>query len=220
MDSISPGLAGQKGLKGEILLSLKKAQPLTTKELAEIFGVTGNAIRRHLKELEAEGLVQYGREQRGTGAPTFAYRLSRSGEALFPRRYEEALTRLLKHVMESEGREAAVAVLKEQYFDLRKKLGAGFDEMAAPERVKAVAEVLEDAGFMAEYDESGGEMRLTIHNCALHAAASCLPEVCETELTFLENLIAAHAERRTHIMDGCNTCQYVIRSKSAPEPVA
>ncbi len=69
MDAISPGLAGQKGLRGEILLELKKAQPLTAKELAEVFGVSANAVRRHLKELEAERLVDYGREQRGSCIP-------------------------------------------------------------------------------------------------------------------------------------------------------
>ena len=76
MGTSFPGLAGHKGLRGDILLELKRLQPLTAKQLAVAFGVSANAVRRHLKELEAEGLVVYGREQRGTGAPTFTYRLS------------------------------------------------------------------------------------------------------------------------------------------------
>ena len=220
MEAIAPGLAGQKGLKGELLLELKKAQPLTTKELAVGFGVSSTAVRRHLKELEAEGLLDYGREQRGTGAPTFAYRLSESGEGLFPRRYEEALTRLLKHVVEKEGREAALSILEEQYDDIGRKLGSGFEELSAVDRVKAIAKVMGEAGFMAEYEDTDGEILLTIHNCALHAAAECLPEVCETELSFLENLFAATTERRSHIMQGCNACQYVIKSDAPAEPAA
>ena len=73
-----------KGLRGEILHALKREAPLTARELAERLDVSPNAIRHHLKELEAEDLVVYGREQRGLGAPTFAYRLSRVGEALSP----------------------------------------------------------------------------------------------------------------------------------------
>ena len=220
MEAITPGLAGQKGLKGEILLELKKAQPLTTKELAVSFGVSSTAVRRHLKELEAEGLLDYGREQRGTGAPTFAYRLSESGEGLFPKRYAEALTRLLKHVVEREGRDTAVSILEEQYDDIGRKLSSGFDELSAVDRVKAIAKVMGEAGFMAEYEDTDGETLLTIHNCALHAVAECLPEVCETELRFLEKLIAETTVRRSHIMQGCNACQYVITSSSPAEPAA
>ena len=69
-------VTSHKGLRAEILLGLKRAQPLTAKQLARELDVSTNAIRHHLKELQAESLIVYGREQRGLGAPTFAYRLS------------------------------------------------------------------------------------------------------------------------------------------------
>lgn len=62
--------AGFRGTKGEILVSLKRSQPLTAKELAAIFGMTANAFRRHLKELEVDGFVEYTREVRGVGQPS------------------------------------------------------------------------------------------------------------------------------------------------------
>jgi DeoR family suf operon transcriptional repressor len=220
MERTLPTLAGQRGLRGDILVELKKTQPLTAKELGDRFRVSANAVRRHLKELEAEGLVVYGREQRGNGAPTYAYRLSPNGEALFPKQYEDALMLLLNHIVRNEGRDAAVSVLEQQYFDLRRKLGADLDDLDPADRVRAVAGVLEDAGFMAECEEADGELRLTIHNCAIHAAASCLPEVCQTEVSFLEKAMAAQTERRSHIMDGCNACQYVVKFDSPAEPAA
>src|SRR6267143_1266809 len=107
-----PQLTAHKGLRAEILLALKRAQPLTAKQLAHQLGVSVNAIRHHLKELEAAGLIGYGREQRGVGAPTFAYRLSPDGEGLFPRAYEETLTQLLQRVAEQGGRQAAVGLFR------------------------------------------------------------------------------------------------------------
>ena len=89
----APG--GYRGTRGEILTALKKSQPLTAKELADRFGVTPNALRRHLKGLEGEGIVQYRREIRGVGGPVFAFSLTDAGEALFPRAYERALTEIL-----------------------------------------------------------------------------------------------------------------------------
>jgi DeoR family suf operon transcriptional repressor len=217
---MTPGLVGQKGLRGEILLEIKKAQPLTAKELADIFGVSANAVRRHLKELEAESLIQYGREQRGAGAPTYAYRLSRDGEALFPNQYEQALTRLIGHVVDREGRDAAIAVVEEQYADLRRRLGGVVPGVTPLDRLKMLAGVMEDAGFMAESSEKAGQVTLRVQNCALHAVANCLPEVCDTELRFLEEVLDAQVERKTHIMSGCNACEYAVDFAGAPSPGA
>ncbi|MGH7676496.1 MAG: helix-turn-helix domain-containing protein, partial [Gemmatimonadales bacterium] len=64
MTDLQSQLAPHKGLRGEILVALKRAQPLTARDLADRLGVSPNAVRHHLKELEAETLVVYGREQR------------------------------------------------------------------------------------------------------------------------------------------------------------
>ena len=210
MDHMTPRLAGQRGLRGDIIRQIKKAQPITAKELGEIFGVSANAVRRHLKELEAEGLVVYGREQRGTGAPTYAFRLSSDGEALFPRQYEQALTRLIGHVVDHEGRAAAIAVVDEQYADLRRRLGGVSDNLTPSDRLKNVTNVMGEAGFMTESSEEDGEVMLSVHNCVLRAVVNCLPEVCDTELRFLEDALGARVERQTHILSGCNACEYTI----------
>lgn len=210
MDHMTPRLAGQRGLRGDIIRQIKRAQPLTAKELGEIFGVSANAVRRHLKELEAEGLVVYGREQRGTGAPTYAFRLSSDGEALFPRQYEQALTRLIGHVVDNEGRAAAIAVVEEQYADLRRQLGGVSDNLTPFDRLKNVTNVMGEVGFMTESSEEDGEVMLSVHNCVLHAVVNCLPEVCDTELRFLEDALGARVERQTHILSGCNACEYTI----------
>src|SRR2546428_2608933 len=115
MGTPTPQLAAHKGLRGQILLELKRAQPLTAKDLAEKLRVSPNAIRHHLKELEAEQLIAYGREQRGVGAPTYAYRLSAEGEALFPRQYERALTDVLERLAEKAGRGTAGEIFREDY---------------------------------------------------------------------------------------------------------
>jgi DeoR family suf operon transcriptional repressor len=199
-----------KGLRAGVLLELKRAQPLTAKELAEKLGVSANAIRHHLKELEAEALVTYGREQRGVGAPTFAYRLSPPGEALFPKRYEQTLTGLLDRVVEKQGREAAVSMFEGLYADLERRLQAELQGVAPERRLEAVARALNDAGYMAESDSGAGGFRLAEHNCAIRAVAERYPEVCAAEARFLQAVLAATVERTAHIVSGCNACEYSI----------
>src|SRR3954451_14273646 len=120
----SSGPVGHKGPRSVLLTQLKREQRLTAKQLAKLLGMSLNAARHHLKELEAEGLVEYEREHRGVGAPAFAYRLTPAGEALFPRRYEQTLTALLDHMVERDAREAAVSLLESYYAGLTRRLQA------------------------------------------------------------------------------------------------
>lgn len=206
----APAMVPHKGLRRETVLALKRAQPLTAKELAERLAVSPNAVRHHLRELEAEGLVAYGRVQRGVGAPTYAYRLTSAGEALFPRAYEELLTELLEHVEGRVGRGAAVAVFEQRYAQLTRRLLTELDGAKPMERVRRVAELMSDAGYMAEWDRRPGGFRLAEHNCAVRAVAERFPEVCAAEARFLRRVLGGSVERVRHIPSGCNACEYAI----------
>lgn len=199
-----------KGLRGDILLELKHAQPLTAKDLADRLSVSPNAIRHHLKELEAEGLVAFGREQRGVGAPTFAFRLSGTGEALFPKRYEQTLVAILESLAERQGRDTAVGLLDAEYAALTRRLEAEVRGAAPEQRLATVTRALSEAGYMAEWNETGGAFQLKERNCAIRAVAERFPEVCAAEERFLSAVLGAAVERRAHIVHGCNACEYAV----------
>lgn len=220
MDWISPGLAGHKGLRGEILLRLKKSQPLTAKELGDAFSVSANAIRRHLKELEAEGLVVYGREQRGSGAPTNAYRLSAYGEAIFPQQYDDALKDVLSFVAESRGREEVQRIFADRFRAHADRLRVQLEGATLEERLAAVTELLSDQGYMAEWSREEGTLRLTEHNCAVRSAAEWFPEICAAEADFLQEVLETNVQRDAHIPQGCNSCLYLIEMCGSPSPGA
>ncbi|HXI33365.1 MAG TPA: helix-turn-helix domain-containing protein [Gemmatimonadales bacterium] len=205
-----PQLSAHKGLRGQILLELKRAQPLTATELADKLGVSPNAVRHHLKELEAEQLIVYGREQRGVGAPTFAYRLSADGEGLFPRRYEQTLTDVLDRIATRAGRDAAIEIFRDHYADLARQLTAQLAGVPAERRLTEVVRVMSELGYMAEWKAEEGAFSLSEHNCAIRAVAERFPEVCAAEENFLQTVLGAAVERRTHIVQGCNACQYHV----------
>src|SRR2546428_6921325 len=204
MGTSLPQLAAHKGLRGQILLELKRAQPVTAKALAEKLRVSPNAIRHHLKELEAEQLIAYGREQRGVGAPTYAYRMSAEGEALVPRQYERALTDVLERLAEKAGRETAVEIFREHYADLTKQLTTRLAGVSAEQRLAEVARVMSEAGYMAEWQAEAGTFRLSEHNCAIRAVAERFPEVCAAEERFLPEALGAAGERRAPTRNGGN----------------
>ena len=57
--------AGLKGPRGAVVVELKRSPGLEPKELARHLGLSMNAIRHHLKELEASGLVEWSQWKEG-----------------------------------------------------------------------------------------------------------------------------------------------------------
>jgi DeoR family suf operon transcriptional repressor len=214
MTASIPGLAGHKGLRGDILLELKRAQPLTAKELADAFAVSANAVRRHLKELEAEGLVGYAREQRGTGAPTYTFRLTTDGDALFPTQYGEALTDVLAFIAQNSGREAVKALFVQRFRAHAERLRRTLADASLEEKVAAVVELLSQQGFMAAWSVEADQVKLAEHNCAVRTAAEQFPEICAAEVEFLREVLQSDLQRDSYIPDGCNACQYSISLES------
>lgn len=215
IDSTAP--VGHKGQRGAVLTQLKRSQPLTARELAVRLGVSLNAARHHLKELEVEGLVRYQREHRGVGAPVFAYRLSPAGEELFPRRYCEALSSILGAVVEREGRDAAVTLLESYFRLLAGRIESQLEGVPPAERLSVAARVLSEEGYMAEAAMGKTTGVLTEHNCAIPAVAERFPEICAVEARFLAEVLRADVERTGHILKGSPACEYQVRFSEAVE---
>jgi DeoR family suf operon transcriptional repressor len=195
-----------------MLLALKRAGQLTAKELATHLGLSLNAVRHHLKELELEQLVVYERQNRGVGAPVFAYRLSAASESLFPRRYEETLTQLLDQVAVREGRAGAVAMLEGRFEALASRLREALAGEPPEHRMEIVTRALADEGYMAEWQASGRDgATLKEHNCAIQAVAQRYPEICVAERRFLEEVLSAAVDRKAHILAGCTACEYHVQ---------
>jgi DeoR family suf operon transcriptional repressor len=214
--ALSPALPlGLRGVRGTLLTELKRAHRLTSKELAGKLGLSLNAVRHHLKELQSEELIEYERQHRGVGAPTFAYQLSAAGHALFPRRYESTLTELLDYVVRRDGRASAVAVLEARYEALSGQIRERLAGATPAERMAAVTQLLSDEGYMAEGTASAQDGTLIEHNCAIQAVAERFPEICEAEAKFLAAALGAEVDRREHILSGCSACEYRVRFSDA-----
>jgi len=209
MAATSLTLAGFKGMRSDILVVLRKEQPLTMRALADHFGLTANALRRHLTELVDAGLVVYRREIRGQGAPTFAYSLSDAGEALFPRAYIDPLVDALESLRAREGTEAVVALFRKRWDTMAESAMPRLVTLPLHERAQLLAELLTAEGYMSEAIAGlGDDTTIRHHNCAVREIALRFPEVCSAEAEFIETVLGAPVERRAHLKDGCRACEY------------
>ena len=213
-------LGGFRGLRAELLIALKKApQAPTARELAEHFGVTPNALRRHLDALEADALVRHDREVRGVGAPVHAYRLTAAGEALFPQEYAPVLGAVLDTLREVAGPEGVRAAIRRQWAPFVDGAGSRLAELPLAERAQLVAELRSSQGYMAEAASDAESVAVREHHCAVRDVVARFPEICAAEHELLEELLGVPVVRTQYIPAGCAVCEYVAAAPASVRDV-
>lgn len=214
-------LPGYRGLKADLLVAVKKSQPVGAKELALQFGLTANALRRHLDALEEDGVIARRAEARGVGAPVHLYSLTADGESLFPQATADALSALLDVVQGTGVSDEIVAVFRRRWETLAAQAKPLAQALSFTERGQLVAELLSAEGYLAEVT-SVGDDRIVIkeHHCAVRAVAERFPEICEAEQRFLEDLLGTRVERQARVLDGCSHCAFHAQSNTTSGAVS
>ncbi|MBR8831843.1 MAG: hypothetical protein N5P05_002174 [Chroococcopsis gigantea SAG 12.99] len=204
--------------KQDILEYLLRNGQATAGDLAENFGISPQATRRHLKDLELDGLIEYASVQNGMGRPQHIYKLSRLGRSRFPHRYDDFALSFLDTLVETVGEQQFGEILKKQWerkgLEYHHRIGAG----TLKERVTRLMEIRLEEGYMAELhtvEEGEGVEKyiLAEHNCAISEVAESYPSVCGHELEMFALVLPDCKIDRTHWLNhGEHRCGYLIQS--------
>lgn len=220
----------QTSTKQDILQHLLKGGQGTALELAEALDISPQAIRRHLKDLEGEGLIQYQSVQAGMGRPQHIYELTSLGRDRFPNRYGDFAVSLLDTLAETVGREQVISILQKQWerkaTEYRRLVGTG----SLQERVTKLVELRRAEGYMAEwypvddrnsaFNTKGDRFVFMEHNCAISNVAETFPSVCGNELEMFAAVLPDCTVERTHwIIDGEHRCGYLIARKEVRQRI-
>ncbi|MCC3410062.1 MAG: iron-sulfur cluster biosynthesis transcriptional regulator SufR [Microcoleus sp. PH2017_10_PVI_O_A] len=222
----------QTSTKQDILQYLLKGGQGTALELADSLEISPQAIRRHLKDLEGEGLIQYQSVQAGMGRPQHIYELTSLGRDRFPNRYGDFAVSFLDTLAETVGREQVITILQKQWerkaMEYRRLVGTG----SLQERVTKLVELRRDEGYMAECypvesvgvemcgDVKGDRFVFMEHNCAISNVAETFPSVCGNELEMFAAVLPDCTVERTHwIIDGEHRCGYSIAKKEVRQRI-
>ncbi|MGF1492597.1 MAG: iron-sulfur cluster biosynthesis transcriptional regulator SufR [Microcoleaceae cyanobacterium] len=204
----------QQSTKQDILQELLKQGQSTAQALAESLHLTPQAVRRHLKDLETEGLIDYESIQTGMGRPQHTYHLTQQGRDRFPHRYDEFAVSFLDTLAETVGQEQVSQILQKQWqrkaAEYQEKVGSG----SIQQRVANLVKLRKVEGYMAEWYAVGQERYiLTEHNCAISNVAASFPSVCDHELEMFGAILPDCNVERTHwIVNGEHRCGYLITS--------
>jgi predicted ArsR family transcriptional regulator len=213
-----PGLGSSQRT---LLERLKRLGTASLGELEGDFGLARETVRDHLKALGAEGLVERaGVRREGPGRPQVLYRLSAEGERLFPRREGELLRELATFLIDDGREDLLAAFFERRAAGKRERLAARVAGLDPEPRLREVAAILTEEGFLAEAAGTAGTPgvagppRLRLCHCPLRevVAVSHLP--CRAELALIEELLGRRLERQTFIPDGASACTYAVLERA------
>lgn len=212
----------QPTTKQDILHHLLKQGYSTVQALAGHFQVSPQGIRRHLKDLETEGLIIHQVVQTGIGRPNYQYTLSQEGRDRFPDRYDDFAVSLLDTLAATVGADQMGSILRKQWerkaMEYRDRIGKG----SLAKRVQQLVELRRAEGYMAECQaidtsgtvtSEGNRLILTEYNCAISHIAASFPSVCGHELEMFAAALDCDVERTHWLVNGEHRCGYLIQPK-------
>jgi len=199
--------------------------PVTAAGLSGRLDVTPAAVRRHLDNLLADGMIEvrearcYG--SRGRGRPARLFAITDAGRSAFEHAYDDLATGALRFLAERAGPGAVAEFARRQVADLESRYRPVVDAAPAARRVQALAEALSADGYAASAraapaagsGEQPGE-ELCQHHCPVAHVAAEFPQLCEAETEAFGRLLGTPVQRLATIARGDGICTTHVTAPS------
>jgi predicted ArsR family transcriptional regulator len=221
------GPSVDRGTRGQVARLILELGPATAATLGGRLGLTPAAIRRHLENLIADGMIEmrtarsYG--NRGRGRPAKVFVITDAGRSAFEHTYDDLATSALRFLEQTAGPEAVTAFARQQVSELERRYATHLDA-AAPignsslsARVEALADALSADGYAAAAGPApaiGGAntgladngAQICQHHCPVAHVAAEFPQLCEAETEAFGRLLDAPVRRLATIAHGDGIC--------------
>ncbi len=198
-------------IKYEIMQLLKREGQSDLEGLSKKLSISQMAVYKHVKELEARGLLDHQVRRIGVGRPRLVFRPSAASSGVYPKGYSKVVTAAVDFVQDRLGKEGLEGVfgrMQERAFaDYSQRLGDG----GLSERVRKLAALRDADGYMAEaHATKSGMVELIHRNCPVSCTAVKHPELCEAERRMYERLVGAKVEAVRVDPEGTDGCRFRV----------
>jgi DeoR family suf operon transcriptional repressor len=179
-------------------------------DVADDLGVTASAVRQHLTQLEACGVVHADKVREGVGRPHYVYSVTPEAHNLFYQDYGDLARLLLDEVIRIQGSEALpdlVRRLGQRLADLYRDDVEGRD---LAHRVQSWADLLDERGVIVEVSEAEKGYVIEQYGCPYLNLASENRAVCEMERQVMVQLFEAGVRLERCTLDGYRSCRFRV----------
>jgi DeoR family transcriptional regulator, suf operon transcriptional repressor len=187
----------------------------TAAQLADELSVSVQVMRRHLRSLEDEGLVEASPAPEGPGRPSNRWRLTAAGRQHFPNGSEHFALGLLSSMASSLPTEMVEQLLQKQASEKASDYRLLIGEGSLPERLERLVDLRRSEGYVAEYcpNPDGEGWVISEFHCSVMKIAEQFPCVCDQELQLIRHTFPDCKVERVHwLLDGGHACGFLLQS--------
>lgn len=210
--------------KSRILNGLKGRGPQKAADLAQHLGVTPVAIRQHLDQLHADGLLEFEDVRSGRGRPRRVWSLSEKGHNRFPDNSSGLLLEMIESIRAVYGADGLDQLVehrkKQTLLQYREAVGG---ELSLEGKLRVLVDLRNREGYMAAFSrEQDGRWLLIENHCSICAAATACQGFCRSELEIFQDILGAGCTitRLEHRIAGARRCVYEIVERAGIRRVA
>jgi DeoR family suf operon transcriptional repressor len=184
-----------------VLTLLLRQGEATAGELAEQQAVSVQVMRRHLRGLEDEGLVEASPASEGPGRPSNRWRLTAKGQGHFPDGSDHFALGLLQSLAGSLPAETLQGLLDQQALQQASVYRGRIGEGALRQRLERLVELRRQEGYVAECTPDPDHEQAWViseFHCSVMRIAEQFPCVCDQELQLIRHTFPDCQVERVH----------------------
>jgi DeoR family suf operon transcriptional repressor len=193
-----------------LTLMLRQGE-VTAGQLADQLEVSVQVMRRHLRSLQDDGLVEACPAAEGPGRPSNRWHLTSKGRSQFPDGSEHFALGLLTSMASSLPSELVDQLLQQQAADkaadYRRQIGQG----GLQQRLEQLVELRRREGYVAECrpDPDSAGWIISEYHCSVMKIAEQFPCVCDQELQLIRHTFPDCQVERVHwLLEGGHSCGF------------
>src|SRR5690242_397054 len=206
-----PSMIAGRSTRMEVLELLRRKGHATAEEVASDLGVTPNAVRQHLTNLERDGFVTSHPERRARGRPSLLFTLTERADSVFPKRYGQLATMVLQEVQEIGGPDALDQIFERVAARHADAIERDLEGLDFDQKLKRVVAWIGRAGTLAEQQELPEGVQVTIHNCPFRNTALKFPQVCTITPHLISRLLGTAVSQSDSIHRHDPYCSFVVQ---------
>ena len=201
----------------EVLELLRRKGAASAESIATDLGVTPNAVRQHLTNLERDGFVRSQPERNPRGRPSLLFSLTERADSVFPKRYGQLATMVLQEVQEMSGPEALDEIFARVAARHAHAIEPNLEGLDFDQKVDHVVAWISRAGTLAEKTPTDEGIKVTIHNCPFRNTALKFPQVCSITPQLITRLLDAPVSQSDSIHRRDPYCSFVVQRPPAAQ---
>src|SRR5438105_3287865 len=212
---MSSRIAG-RSTRMESLELLRRRQAASAETISTELGITPNAVRQHLTNLERDGYVRSEPVRHKRGRPSLLFSLTDRADAAFPKRYGQLATMVLTEIQDMQGPEALDEIFHRVALRHAGAIASEIDDEDDFEaKLDKLVAWIGKAATLATREETEDGIRVTIHNCPFRNTALKFPQVCTITPHLITQLLGVPVSQANSIHRRDPYCSFVLQRPAA-----